>query len=263
MKNAKKSMFITTILMVAVLIVAVSTATFAWYTASNTGSATTAVVTSASASDANIAVGWTADAETTSIVFNGSQTVSPMVPNAALATDQDISSITFQTANISTEGEFGTPGTATPWTVDNALIANGEGTEDDVAAGTYDSFFVINHNINAGATVTVKANISGDLSDMLLIAVFVNGKLEGILTNMSAYRVGPVVGGDVYTDLADSTNYLVAAGTGFTFDLEAKGNVGNSAEITLAAWLDGESLVSSKAGQNAAFDLSFTAAPKA
>ena len=58
MKNAKKSMFITTILMVAVLIVAVSTATFAWYTASGTGSATGAVVQSAASGDANIAVDW-------------------------------------------------------------------------------------------------------------------------------------------------------------------------------------------------------------
>ncbi len=260
MKNAKKSMFITTILMVAVLIVAVSTATFAWYTASNNGSATTAVVTSASASDANIAVGWTSDATTTQVVFNGSQTVSPMVPNAELATDSDISGITFQTANITTTDLFGTPTNTDAWAVDNALIENGD---EDINPGTYDSFFVINHNINAGATVTVKATISGELSDMLLIAVFVNGNLEGILSNMTAYRVGPVVAGNNYNDLEESSNYLYAATTGFTFDLTASGVTGNYAQITLAAWLDGESLVSSKAGQAAAFDLSFSAVPKA
>ena len=262
MKNAKKSMFITTILMVAVLIVAVSTATFAWYTASNTGSATTATVTSATAADANIAVGWSNNAETTSIAFSGSQVVSPMVPNAELDTDADISSITFQTANVSTEDLFGTPAGGTPWTVKNAQVGE-DGDADYIAAETKSSFFVINHNVNAGATVTVKATISGDLEDMLLIAVFVNGKLEGILTNMSAYRVGPITAGNDYNDLAESTNYLVAATTGFTFDLNAKGQSGNSAEITLAAWLDGESLVSADAGKAASFDLSFTAAPKA
>ena len=257
MKNTKRSMLITTVLMVVVLVVAISTSTFAWYTASNTGTATSAVVTSASAADANIAVGWESDATSTSIIFN-EQTVSPMVPNAEPTADAE--AITFQTANISTLGIFGAPTTATPWGVQNAAIGT-EGDAGYVAAATYDKFYVINHNVNAGVRVTMKAAISGDLADMLCIAVFVDGKLKAVLTNMAAYRVGPITQGDEYTELADSTALLTAATTGFTFDLTASGTIENNAEITVAAWLDGESLVSSKAGKSAAFDFSFTAAP--
>ena len=109
----------------------------------------------------------------------------------------------------------------------------------------------------------MKAAISGDLADMLCIAVFVDGELKSVLTGMSAYRVGPITQGEAYTTLADSTALLTAATTGFTFDLTASGTIGNSAEITIAAWLDGESLVSSEAGKSAAFDFNFTAAPLA
>ncbi|MBO5773680.1 MAG: hypothetical protein J6R44_02475, partial [Clostridia bacterium] len=81
MKNAKKSMFITTILMVAVLIVAVSTATFAWYTAAAGGSVGTSTITSAKSQEANITIGWTAGDNTTSIEdLAPDKTVAPAVP---------------------------------------------------------------------------------------------------------------------------------------------------------------------------------------
>ena len=264
MKNAKKSMFITTVLMVAVLIVAVSTATFAWYTASSSGTAKTAVVTSATASSANIAIGWESGATGTEIVFSGEQVVDPMVPSAVIAPAEGataVESITFQGATITSNNLFNTVSNPDPWTVKNAQVGT-EGDAGYIAANTKNAFYVVNHNINAGARVTCKATITGDLADMLLIAVFVDGKLGGIISNRTQYTVGPVVAGQDYTALDETADeFLKTAANGFTFDLAASGTTGNEAVITINAWLDGEALVSSKAGLGAGFELSFTAAP--
>lgn len=58
MKKMKKSMFITTLMMVVLLIVAISTSTFAWFSANDTVSATQTTMTAATSSAANIAIGW-------------------------------------------------------------------------------------------------------------------------------------------------------------------------------------------------------------
>ncbi|MBO7177991.1 MAG: hypothetical protein J6V69_02710, partial [Clostridia bacterium] len=106
MKNAKKSMFITTILMVAVLIVAVSTATFAWYTTTTGVNATNAAVSSASSESADIGIAWTNDLTTTSTSIdlgNGSP-VLPMVPTADVAVGA--AGIEFNTAPVDLAGKF-------------------------------------------------------------------------------------------------------------------------------------------------------------
>ena len=258
MKNTKRSMIITTVLMVVVLVVAISTSTFAWYTASTTGSATTAVVTSASASSANISVGWEAGTTDTTVVFNNDGIViAPMVPQATPTLNA--TAIEFKTANIGTDKKFTGTDTATPWKVQNPFIDKPDG-DVDIEAKTLDKFYVVNHNVNSGTTVTVTATVGGDLASMLCIAVYVNDKLQGILTNMTAYNIGPVADGTDYTTLNTSSDLRYAPNVGFTFDLGAKGSGSNEATISINAWLDGRALESSNAGKSATFDLSFKAA---
>ncbi len=258
MKSTKKSLFITTIAMVVLMVVALSTATFAWYTSSTTATATSAALQAAQSSDANIAVGWTNDATTTTIVFNdAAQEVAPMVPNAALA--EDAASITFQSAPIDFESKFGAVTAGTPWTVKNAVVGE-DGQPGYIAADSKTSFFVVNNNVNAAATVKMTATFTGDNKDGLLVAVFVNGKLKAVLTERADYKVGPVTTGQASSLLESKADLIVAPTTGFTIDLaKDSGATDNYAEITINAWLDGDWLTQTYAGGAAGFKFDFTA----
>lgn len=82
MKTMRKSMFISTVLMVVLLIVALSTATFAWFSANNTVIATQTTMTAATSTDANITIGWTTDPSEmgSSISFDSASALHPTIP---------------------------------------------------------------------------------------------------------------------------------------------------------------------------------------
>lgn len=245
MKNAKKSMFITTILMVAVLIVAVSTATFAWYTTTTQVTASEAVVKSATSDSANIAIGWTNAATTTSISLDGTtDAVLPMIPTAKIA--KEATGITFTTAPMNTENKFTADGTgANAWVITNAEESNNK-------------FYVINHNINEGVTVKMTATFATgtdvDLSANLCVAVLVDGKVAGVFAN-NAYNYGTITmnNGDSSLSIANEAGDIVAPSTGITFDLGAKAEGStNSAAISVYAWINGVQLTSANAGKSVA-----------
>jgi len=78
----RKSMFISTVLMVVLLIVALSTATFAWFSANNTVIATQTTMTAATSTDANITIGWTTNPQEmgSSISFDSASALHPTIP---------------------------------------------------------------------------------------------------------------------------------------------------------------------------------------
>ncbi len=80
MKHMKKSMFITTLLMVVLLVVALSTATFAWFSANNTVTAQQATMTAATSSAANIQISWDNSEWGSTIAFNNNTDFQPSVP---------------------------------------------------------------------------------------------------------------------------------------------------------------------------------------
>lgn len=82
MKKMKKSMFITTLMMVVLLVVALSTSTFAWFSANDTVSATQTTMTAATSSAANIAIGWGAGDNYmgSSISFANGTDLAPAIP---------------------------------------------------------------------------------------------------------------------------------------------------------------------------------------
>ncbi|MDR3217305.1 MAG: hypothetical protein LBT55_07920 [Clostridiaceae bacterium] len=60
-KRQTKSLFVTTLIIAIMLVAALSTATFAWFSANTTVSVTTTTVTAAKSDNANIGIGWTLD----------------------------------------------------------------------------------------------------------------------------------------------------------------------------------------------------------
>ena len=267
MKNAKKSMFITTILMVAVLVVAISTATFAWYTASGEGTASGASLTSAESADANIGLGWTAATATSANIdfTNSANTFAPMAINTVLVdgTDYAYDNIKFTTATVDDQNNFNTPNAnATPWVV----------SDGDTATG----FYVRNNNQNAAATVKIGINYTTeddgegnqvDLpnNDILCVAVFVNGNLKGIFTKQSAYAAGTVTQGQNMSTVDDKgTAFILGAADTISIELTANNTSasGDNAYIQVKAWFDGTDLNQTKADMDAGFTLTFVGTTK-
>ena len=121
----KKSMFITTLAMVVVLVVALSTATFAWYTAQSTLTSTetsvyTATSTSASIALSSVSSNVTTVSNTSIDITMGANNVengiNPMIPAAALTTYTAATTTgAFKTASINADGTFKANGAnATP-----------------------------------------------------------------------------------------------------------------------------------------------------
>ncbi len=298
MKNAKKSMFITTVLMVAVLIVAVSTATFAWYTASTQANANNATLVAANSEAVNISVGWTSGATTTSITFS-SKTVAPAVPAAAPSITSgsatQYSAFAFKTATQDTDGKFSNVMSTTDiWEAKSAnetfTDANSNGAYDEGevfvdangnnafdANGTI-GFYVINQNINSAANLTMTCAIptgtDNDNNGRLVVAVFFGDELKGIFTNLTSYYVGGQVNvaeegqpeelketlanGELVSELGTTTAGKV---TSISFTLAAnKGGTNHYQQIKVKAWLDGQLLTQEYATKSATFDFTFAQA---
>ena len=166
MKHMKKSMFITTLAMVVVLVVALSTATFAWYTAQSTLTSTetsvyTATSTSASIALSSVSSNVTTVSNTSIDITMGANNVengiNPMIPAAALTTYTAATTTgAFKTASINADGTFKANGAnATPTQISKVKAGN-------EAEATQTNFFVINTNANAATGVTVLvSNITG------------------------------------------------------------------------------------------------------
>lgn len=132
MKHTKRSMLITTILMVAVLVVAISTSTFAWYTSNTAVSATETTLGSASSSSANLEFVWKSGSNVlyrgTEVSFTGVNTIQPMVPTANFeaGTTAD-TAITFVGSTVDATNTIFTNGSSlqTPWTQQYTSTATG------------------------------------------------------------------------------------------------------------------------------------------
>lgn len=158
MKHMKKSMFITTLAMVVVLVVALSTATFAWYSAQSTASVTNTAITSAASSNAAIAVDTKSISQTnagTSVTITLDRNPDPMIPVADIsATEQAALFPTFKTAPVDAQNKFTTgPANATA-----AKIATAKGYQDGSAL-EQDFFYIGNTNADNTAVVNVTVNI--------------------------------------------------------------------------------------------------------
>lgn len=178
MKHMKKSMFITTVMMVVLLIVAVSTATFAWYTSSNTVNTAITNVNSAESTGANISIGWadTTPVGVSQLTFASQDTdFYPMVPTNNEGASFVFNNTTpFYTANIS-YGTLSNHSSATPYV----------GTKPNPSGGAT-TFFVVNYARKA-TNITFSANVTGENATRLRVAVFNADTGALVYTNKDIY----------------------------------------------------------------------------
>ena len=167
----KKSLFISTVMMVVLLVAALSTATFAWYTSSNTVTVSEATVNSAAASGANIAIGWVDNAPigANNIEFKVNETaINPMVPTlgGAILAKAD----TYLTATLS-NGELANP--------------TGAAVYQAVSATDAQNFYVINYSARA-TNIVFSSTVTGENAARLRIAIF-RGDGVCVYTNAGFY----------------------------------------------------------------------------
>lgn len=159
MKSMKKSMFLTTILMVVLLIVALSTATFAWYTANTAVGATKTTVTSATSATASLVIdnqkATSANATNSSVDLTMTGTNVPMVYTDASAvaagTNTYADFITkFYTFTRTNAGYFtGTPSNIAPGTI-------------SAVSGTGSSAFIVLTNVGGQSLATLTTTVTID-----------------------------------------------------------------------------------------------------
>ena len=264
MKSTKKSLFITTIAMVVLMVVALSTATFAWYVSSDAVSAETTTVSTATTNSANIAIGWTQDATSTTVSFVDSAKLQPMAPQIKFGEGTQIADAKFYTAvqSINEAGTkvFSQDGTsANPWTQ----------KEKD---GTAETLYILNYNtltaVDVKITMTVENVVVAEKPDLLVadyfhLAVFANDEYVGLLgTNDASYgfiekeQSGLVTEADGTTLVADK----IATSTELTISVPAATvSAAGFTKISLFGWIDGVNLTNALAGGAVTFDLAINA----
>jgi hypothetical protein len=152
-------MFLTTIIMVAVLVVALSTSTFAWYTAQNNVAATNTTLYAASSSAASLGLDTAnngANSTNSSVSLTLTTDVVPMVPTALFSTETTkYSTVAFTTAPVDNANKFTAAGSPiSPAKIASADVGSG--------AAAQDYFYIVNTNGTNAASVTVAVNIITD-----------------------------------------------------------------------------------------------------
>jgi len=171
----KKRLLITSIVMMLVVAVALSTATYAWFTSNDQVTANTVSLTAATSTQSAIGIAWHAPAENVEIntpAWNANystfiapyDTFGAIQPAAPAFLDGESSLPTFNTAYITSQGTFKGNGTTTPvYRMSN--YADAAAATADSNADFYDTIHIANLAQTGGAakTVYMTANITGQL----------------------------------------------------------------------------------------------------
>ena len=274
----KKRLLITSIVMMLVVAVALSTATYAWFTSNASVTASTVTMTAATNNQAALGIGWGDSSAQgasagTELVSNLSETLAPMAPTE-LTNDSTTSAVLFKTSTVKTVSNTlifnANGGTATPVTFNNGSEVN--------------TFFVKNvspsssiNDVKITATITDTNTEDGkDSAALVRIAVFKKAsgsyKLVGVLASTGADTVygtitqnSAAVPGTAALGAINGTTYTVstmqnytatAAGTGLLLGQLA---AGAAHDLMIIAWLDGAALNDSTQGIGATISFDFSA----
>ena len=262
-KFMKKRLLITSIVMMLVVAVALSTATYAWFTSNAGVTASSVQLTAASNADASIGIAWGSDPLSSAISAQGpaqNATWAPMAPptcaNGTTAYGEQ-----FKTATTRASGSnyvFNGPENATPFYYQSS---------------SNDAYFrVANTSTSNAATVTLtladvtNSTVASDTNNLLRVGVFTcatasgDYKLAKVLsvTDDQAVAYGTITQGNNIADLVPVANTYLTD-TSYSFDLAASTGV---LYFKVIAWMDGYALNDGNASSTATFGLNFSAVKK-
>ncbi|NLL56050.1 MAG: hypothetical protein GX242_02430 [Clostridiales bacterium] len=252
-------------LVLVLVFVGVSTATYAWYSAINRALGDSITFTSSTHDQlgSELAIGWTKDSTLNELEFDAPKSsLYPMIPKtkATLFTTTYYDFIT-NNFNYSTQS------------FDNDLHAficsiAGQNTTPFICKGTvdeteHDYFYLINKKTNEKQSITARYTIDGELASFLRIALFVgdenptgddreNLRLYGILSNTDVIHYSTIQERDLVEMTPVMDDVHKESGT-IKFTL----NENQVKVIALVAWLDGVMLQNEDAEKNTAFSILF------
>lgn len=257
----KKTTLISTLAMVVIVALALTTATFAWYSANTQVTAQT-TATAATATSSNLAIGTTAAGSLTSLDLTAVTAMTPAAPTSSwkataptnIKAATDVVAL-LKTATVNAENKF----TSDP-TAPTVLTAD---------------FFVINKAESGAAAIVPKvtlttetvADADADGTELLRVAIFtIAGEGDSAvwtyketLANTASADVtfGTIVKGESANYTTDDNTTQMdkfAAATNTVLDsLSAGSNV----HIGIVAWFDGSGLVNTNSGAACKFTLTF------
>ena len=188
----KKRLLITSIVMMLVVAVALSTATYAWFTQNASVTANSVTMTAATANAQSISIAWYGSESRQTFLSAGapSSPLQPMCPTAQPVTTPTATTaagIAYNTAFVDTAGAFigTTVASADPYTWNNGSGAT--------------AFYINNDSNSQAVPVYVTVNTIEDLDTLTPLAD--NTLLEG--SGKVYYRKS----GDTYTKLVEGTDY--------------------------------------------------------
>ncbi|MFA6867203.1 MAG: hypothetical protein WCR54_06765 [Clostridia bacterium] len=230
-KIAKNSAFFTSIIILVLITVAVSTSTFAWFSASNIVNITTISFTANSQSQGSegiMYINWDKDDIEPNFIINFAEpeNLDPMMPlNSLNFGNTELTNMMDNfTTSTESEGIYNSDG------FDNVMpymlckeVAVGETAIND--------FYLHNTNENMAMNVSLTYTMEGALAEKLCIAVFVDKKLQYVLCNEEVYY-GEIEGG---TEVAQTLSQDLTNTINNSFTINANDNVC----INMVAWLNG------------------------
>lgn len=274
MKRTRKSLFISTILMVVLLIVAISTATFAWYSSQNQAKAENAKLSTASTTDANIGIYFGDDQPASSVEFGAMGGLHPMVPTTDPA-EADYDALTFNegVVSLNEHGQkvFKQVNLVTPWKQMStgespSSLLKIENLDPDASRKVKITTTITPGSVTAtfedGAPSAGDNNILEEAADALRVAIYVVLPGAGGVGDpqyLGTYGKGVAkYGTPVAAELAADfgTVFTTNDGTFATFD--AVGG-GSPVVLHIYAWLEGPIIEANHSLVSVTFSLTFAA----
>lgn len=174
-----KSLFISTIAMVVMLVVALSVGTFAWFASQNEIDATGATVGSAEANDSAIGLGWSDSTATANAVSLGSggSNLRPMIPttqpSTAIDAETGIPNLVFNEALLRSDSTgtkvIGSSRDATPWR-QNDGTANPQTNAGSLYIGNLNP-----NTVTISTIVNIDTENNTNLNELLRVSIYVKG----------------------------------------------------------------------------------------
>lgn len=255
-KSTKKSMFVATLLIVVLLIAAVATATFAWFTQQDTVTAGGTQVIAAQATGASLGIGWdhaqavSVDPHNHNIDFQ-QMTAGGLLPMAPTAVPE---------LGVTTLGEFRAM-TEAFVDMDGYFLQSGRAIEPyrlAEAGGVRETFSIANNAAAAGGQaidgiILTTTGITGTLASEFRMAVFVNGFYAGTIATAAGAptAAGAIVESANQTSLTPYAATVVGGAAGLQL-LNGEGSIPSSLAaqgsitVEIVAWFDGRLLTNAR-----------------
>ena len=255
----KKRLLIVSAVMIFVVSITLSTATYAWFTSNSTVTATSVTLTAESSDSTALGIGWLDGTSGTMITANSASEYKPMVPSELEVSVTDFDDVTWSGATVYVDGnvaKFNAPYNPSP------VPYQYNGTVES----TTKNIFYIENLSHANAISSITMTLSGveDTNSLLRVAVFTSTTSNGTYTlkavmgkeaNMNTEWGEITVKGQVVDSLCADDEEVKTVTSLVLTNLAAEGKI----YFKVVAWLDGVALNDDTANSTSTLGLNFLA----